>query len=47
VQLPVLLVPLRERIAQSLHEIMNDIARRLAGELSFAVFRKNPSRRAP
>jgi hypothetical protein len=47
VQLPALLVPLRERIAQSLHEIMNDIARRLAGELSVAVFRKIPSRRAP
>jgi hypothetical protein len=46
VQLPALLVPLRERIAQSLYEIMSDVARRLAGELSLAVFRKNPSRRA-
>jgi len=47
VQLPALLVPLRERIAQSLYEIMSDIARRLAGEVTLAVFRKNPSRRAP
>jgi hypothetical protein len=46
VQLPALLVPLRERIAQSLYEIMSDIARRLAGEVTLAVFRKNPSRRA-
>ncbi|HSE00129.1 MAG TPA: hypothetical protein VLB72_05255 [Burkholderiales bacterium] len=47
VQLPALLVPLRERIAQSLFETMSDIARRLAGELSVAVFRKQPSYRAP
>jgi hypothetical protein len=47
VQLPALLVPLRERIAQSLYESMSDVARRLAGELSVGVFRKNPSRRAP
>ncbi len=47
VQLPALLVPLRERIAQSLYETMSDGARRLAGELSVGVFRKNPSRRAP
>jgi hypothetical protein len=47
VQLPLLLVPLRERIAQSLYEIMGDVARRLAGELSLAVFRKKPSRHAP
>jgi hypothetical protein len=47
VQLPLPLVQLRERIAQSLYEIMGDVARRLAGELSLAVFRKNPSRRAP
>jgi len=46
VQLPALLVPLRERIAQSLYEIMSDVARRLAGEVTLAVFRKNPSRRA-
>lgn len=46
VQLPALLIPLREHIAQSLYEIMSDVARRLAGELTFAVFRKNPSRRA-
>jgi hypothetical protein len=46
VQLPALLVPLREHIAQRLHEIMIDVARRLAGELSLAVFRKNPARRA-
>ena len=46
VQLPALLVPVRERIAQSLYEIMSDVARRLAGELTVAVFRKNPSRRA-
>jgi hypothetical protein len=47
VQLPALLVPLRESIAQSLYEIMSDVARRLAGESSVAVFRKQPSRRAP
>jgi hypothetical protein len=47
VQLPVLLVPLRERIAQSLFETMSDVARRLAGELSVVVFRKKPSHRAP
>jgi hypothetical protein len=47
VQLPALLVPLRERIAQGLFEIMSDVARRLAGELSVAVFRKKPARRAP
>jgi hypothetical protein len=46
VQLPGLLVPLRERIAQSLFETMSDVAKRLAGELSVAVFRKSPSRRA-
>jgi len=44
VQLPSLLVPLRERIAQSLYESMSEVARRLAGELSAGVFRKNPSR---
>jgi len=47
VQLPALLVPLRERIAQSLYEIMSDVGRRLAGELSVGVFRKSPSHRAP
>jgi hypothetical protein len=47
VQLPMLLVPLRDRISQSLYEIMGDVARRLAGELSNAVFRKIPSCRAP
>jgi hypothetical protein len=47
VQLPALLVPLRERIAQSLYETMSDVARRLAGELSVGVFRKKASRRAP
>ena len=47
VQLPALLVPLRERIAQSLFETMSDAARRLAGESSVAVFRKQPSYRAP
>jgi hypothetical protein len=47
VQLPALLVPLRERIAQSLYESMSDVARRLAGELSVGVFRKKASRRAP
>jgi hypothetical protein len=46
VQLPMLLVPLRERIAQSLYEIMSDVARRMAGEVALAVFRKNPFRRA-
>jgi hypothetical protein len=46
VQLPALLVPVRERIAQSLYEIMGDVAKRLAGEVTSAVFRKNPSRRA-
>jgi hypothetical protein len=46
VQLPMLLVPLRERIAQSLHEIMSDVARRLAGEVTSVVFRKNPPRPA-
>lgn len=47
VELPTLLVPLRERIAQSLFETMSDVARRLAGESSVAVFRKKPPRRAP
>jgi len=47
VQLPTLLVPLRERIAQSLFETMSDVARRLAGESSVAVFGKKPSLRAP
>lgn len=46
VQLPVLVVPLREHIAQRLYETMSDIARGLAGELTFMVFRKNPLRGA-
>ena len=45
VKLPALIVPLREHIAQSLYEIMNDVSKRLAGELSGAVFRKKPSPR--
>lgn len=44
-KLPALIVPLREHIAQSLYEIMNDVSKRLAGELSGAVFRKKPSPR--
>ena len=46
VQLPVLVVPLREHIAQRLYETMSDIARGLAGEMALMVFRKNPLRGA-
>lgn len=47
VQLPVLVVPLREHIAQRLYETMSNIARGLAGELTFMVFGKNPLRGPP
>lgn len=40
VHLPALLIPLRERVAQSLHGIMNDTAKRLAGELAGVVYRR-------
>lgn len=40
VHLPALLVPLREHVAQSLHGIMNDTAKRLAGELAGVVYRR-------
>ncbi len=40
VRLPVLLVPVREYIAQSLHGIMSDTAARLAGELGAMVYRR-------
>lgn len=40
VRLPMLLIPVREHVAQSLHEIMNDTAKRLAGELSAMVYRR-------
>lgn len=40
VRLPVLLIPIREHVAQSLHEIMNDTARRLAGELAAMAYRR-------
>jgi hypothetical protein len=45
VQLPGLLAPLRDRIAQTLYQNMLDVAGRLAGELTLAVFRKTPPRR--
>jgi len=37
--LPRLLVPLRERLAKSVYEVMNDTANRLAQELSGCVYR--------
>jgi len=40
VHLPALLIPLREHVAQSLHGIMNDTAKRLAGELAGVVYRR-------
>ncbi|MBK5205512.1 MAG: hypothetical protein JJD98_08910 [Polaromonas sp.] len=40
VRLPVLLAPVRERIAKSLHGIMNDTAKRLAAELAGVVYRR-------
>jgi len=45
VQLPLLLVPLREHIAQNLNDVMNDVARRLTMELARSVFRRSPPRR--
>lgn len=39
-RLPALLAPVRERIAQSLHGIMNDTAKRLAAELAGVVYRR-------
>lgn len=44
VQLPLLLVPLREHIAQNLNDVMNEVARRLAAEMIRAVFKKSPRR---
>lgn len=38
-RLPALLTPIRERLAKSLYEVMNETAVRLAGELSSCVFR--------
>lgn len=38
-RLPVLLVPLRERLAQSLYSVMNDVAVRLANEVAGIVYR--------
>ncbi|OGA95227.1 MAG: hypothetical protein A3E79_15060 [Burkholderiales bacterium RIFCSPHIGHO2_12_FULL_61_11] len=40
VRLPILLAPVRERIAKSLQEIMNDMAERLAAELAAVVYRR-------
>lgn len=40
VRLPMLLAPVRERIAQSLQGIMNDTAKRLAAELTSVVYRR-------
>lgn len=40
VRLPVLLTPIRERVAQSLHGIMSDTATRLAAELAAMVYRR-------
>ncbi len=37
-RLPALLVPLRERLAQSLYEVMNDVAARLAREVGTIVY---------
>lgn len=45
VRLPALLAPLRERAAQSLWEIMDDAARRLAGELARAAYRSRRDQR--
>lgn len=40
VRLPVLLIPLREQVAQRLYGIMNDMAIRLAGDLAAVVYRR-------
>lgn len=40
VRLPAPLTPVRERIAQSLYDVMNDTAQRLAGELAGVVYRR-------
>lgn len=40
VRLPALLIPVREYIAQSLYDIMNETAQRLAGELADTVYRR-------
>lgn len=40
VRLPALLIPVREYIAQSLYDIMNDTARRLASDLAGTVYRR-------
>ena len=47
VQLPMLLVPLREHFAQRVYEIMGDAARGLSVELTATVFRKKASRQVP
>lgn len=44
-RLPALLVPLRERLAKSLYDIMNDTATRLAQELAGCVFRPDRTAR--
>lgn len=40
-RLPTLLVPLRERLARSLYEVMSDTATRLAHELASCVYRSD------
>lgn len=43
-RLPALLVPLRERLAQSLYSVMNDVALSLAKEVAGIVYRPTKSR---
>lgn len=45
VGLPAVLAPVRDHLAQSLFAIMDDVARRLAGELARAVYRREPAAR--
>ena len=47
VRLPALLAPLRERVAQSLFTIMDDVATRLAAELARTVYRSDRDTRPP
>lgn len=45
-RLPALLVPLRERLAQSLYSVMNEVAVRLANEVAAIVYRPAKSSRS-
>jgi hypothetical protein len=40
VQLPALLVPLRERLAQALRHVMREVAARMASDIARAVHRR-------